>query len=70
MTKRQRSPNPQLELRLLSDMKGRPEKVRVGSQGAVAASGQQTAVSQGASDGDLGVYHQIASNYFDSLCKD
>ena len=71
MTKLQDRASQQLELRLLSDLKAKPE-VSKATEGAaeVRRDAQQVSTQEGASEKDLSVYRQIASNYFGSLRKE
>lgn len=68
MTKLHHMASRQLELRLLTDLKAKPDAGRAAEVAAEARSDAQRASAQeGASEKDLSVYRQIASNYFGSL---
>jgi hypothetical protein len=69
MTKLQDRSSQQLELRLLSDLKAKPE-VSKANDAEVKRDAQPASTNAGASEHDMSVYRKIASNYFDSLRKE
>jgi len=70
MTKLQDRASQQLELRLLSDFNAKPDISKTMEAAAeMRQDSQQASTHEGASEKDMSVYRQIASNYFGSLRK-
>lgn len=71
MTKRQDRLSQQLELRLLSDFKAKPDVSKANDTAhEMRRDAQAASTNEGASENDMSVYRGIASNYFDCLRKE